>query len=468
MPAPPNSNGGSTGSSHTLLSEKALALSLSAPRAPPHGSAHRQILLGKDPLLPHADAWRKIRNGYNVQPSSSSKIDDDEEAHAPHPHHDPRETLRRLAARGWRSLRHPHLPVVPPFGDQVTRALGGWLPVTWTNHIRDTGGFRSLCDVLVTASVPLIGATSPSAAARFGQLTRLCKRRQYGPHPLNFVDLYLPTKSKSRLVVFIHGGAWGSGLPWMYRLVATSFVEEGWAVAIPSYRTYPDGQALDQVEDVESALTLIAQEYPELVAHHVSLMGHSSGAHIGLLLLVERARQQALRKKGSSPSNRQSTPYIQDFVGLSGPYDISHHFDYEAARGVEELSPMKAACGMTRTGFRHNSPALRLLDSLADNDWVAAGLPPSLLLVHAIEDETVPFTATAEAARVLRSCGVPQCQELYLGPGIGHQDTVMQLMIGGPAREAILASMKKTGAPRNGEDRGLAPTKTRLVQQSKL
>jgi acetyl esterase/lipase len=254
----------------------------------------------------------------------------------------------------------------------------------------------------------------------------------------------------------------------MYRLVATSMVEQGWAVAIPSYRTYPDGQALDQVEDVEAALALVAQEYPELVEHHVSLMGHSSGAHVGLLLLVERARRQARQKNSSSPSNRQSTPYIHDFVGLSGPYDISHHFDYEAARGVEELSPMKAACGMTRTGFRRNSPALRLLDSLADDDWVAAGLPPSVLLVHAIEDETVPFTATAEAARVLRLCGVPQCQELYLGPGIGHQDTVMQLMSGGPAREAVLAWMKKARAPRDDVDRELARAKTRLVLQSKL
>lgn len=293
------------------------------------------------------------------------------------------------------------------------------------------------------------------------------------------------------MVFFIHGGAWGSGLPWMYRLCALPFLEQGWAVAIPSYRTYPDGTALDQVQDAEQALQCLQETYPHYFSSnpksHVTLAGHSSGAHIGLLLLAHRARRQLSLEQdeketlslssSSSSDNSKSAAKIDAFVGLSGPYDISHHFDYEAARGVEELSPMKAACGMTRAGFRRNSPALYLLDSLAsinENNGseqnIAATLPRRILLLHAIEDDTVPFTSTAEAARVLRSCGVTQVEELYVGPGTGHQDTVMQLMLGGPTQEAVMAWMLKdvsSSANNNNGDSSTAATAT-LYQKSKL
>jgi acetyl esterase/lipase len=218
-------------------------------------------------------------------------------------------------------------------------------------------------------------------------------------------------------------------------------------VAIPSYRTYPDGKAIDQVHDAEAALSFLQHKFPQH-CQHVTLMGHSSGAHIGLLLLAERVKQRFEQGQLGVPANNNLLT-INAFVGLSGPYDISHHFDYEAARGVEELSPMKAACGMTREGFRLVSPALCVLDSLStlsSEHNVAQSLPSHMLLLHAIEDETVPFTSTAEAARVLRSCGVQQCQEYYVGPGTSHQDTVMQLMVGGPSCDAVLSWLEQVVA----------------------
>jgi hypothetical protein len=89
-------------------------------------------------------------------------------------------------------------------------------------------------------------------------------------------------------------------------------------------------------------------------------------------------------------------------VGISGPYDISHHFDYEAARGVKELSPMKACNGYTREQFCLNTPSLRLKDFLitweeSDSHLVVDQFFPQTLLLHGIEDNTVPFTAKSEA-----------------------------------------------------------------------
>ena len=446
----------------SLLTKKSLALSLSAPRAPPHDSAHRNVLLGKDPSKAE---W--IR-GYRVKEldsekgdSSRSGINDKDEgtlaAHSFYPHQTLRQRLRQRFLRSQHSdmphrlHRHPHLPTGPELGDQITRTLGLWLPHAWTHTLRDEGYFRSICDGLTRAVVPLIGALDPRSAREFLRLTRQCQKFVYGSDlpEQQYVDVFLPSSrissngtplnnSSGRLVFFLHGGAWGSGRPWMYRLCALPFLQQGWAVAIPCYRTYPDGKAPEQVQDAEAALAFVHQQLPQYCGH-VTFMGHSSGAHIGLLLLAERAKQ--VLEQGKSI---QDFPTIDSFVGLSGPYDISHHFDYEAARGVEELSPMKPSCGVTREGFRLHSPALRLLDALANaksEQNVAAMLPPEMLLLHSIEDETVPFTSTAEAARVLRSCGVTQCQEFYVGPGSAHSDTVLQLMRGGPTRDAVIAWM---------------------------
>jgi acetyl esterase/lipase len=88
---------------------------------------------------------------------------------------------------------------------------------------------------------------------------------------MHVLDLFFPQNSKSTkashvhprgLLVFVHGGAWGSGLPWMYRLVAKPFLEDlSMAVAIVGYRSYPDAHAEGQVKDVEQALSHLKTLY---------------------------------------------------------------------------------------------------------------------------------------------------------------------------------------------------------------
>ena len=70
----------------------------------------------------------------------------------------------------------------------------------------------------------------------------------------------------------------------MYRLVGQPFLEEAnMAVAILGYRTYPDGNVQDQVDDLDAAISSVAMKYPQLVKRQsrddewlgVHLMGHS-------------------------------------------------------------------------------------------------------------------------------------------------------------------------------------------------
>lgn len=212
------------------------------------------------------------------------------------------------------------------------------------------------------------------------------------------------------------------------------------AIAIVGYRTYPDANAQEQVNDLEKAAAVLEQTRSDL--YHPSttdrkhwkgyiLCGHSSGAHIALLMLVDRVSKELNKERMNIP--------FQTFIGISGPYNVSHHFDYEAGRGVEELSPLKPANGYTRMQLEYHSPAIRLqkLLSQKDAEKIISSILPRMLLVHGIEDTVVPFTNTSECASLLRMCGVSQCEELYLGK-TGHEDTIMQFMLGGKTRKAVL------------------------------
>ena len=137
---------------------------------------------------------------------------------------------------------HPHFINDVSFGVRFTRFLGrNVLKSKLLNKVRDSGTFRSIVDALVTLSTPSLAITHPSALVQFVQLgsnTSMTELR-YGRHPMQVIHLYKTTKTTSsnkKLIFFVHGGAWGSGLPWMYRLVASSFLEEGMNVAIIGYR----------------------------------------------------------------------------------------------------------------------------------------------------------------------------------------------------------------------------------------
>jgi acetyl esterase/lipase len=358
-----------------------------------------------------------------------------------------------------------------PLPTRVTRYIGSVLPLHWQHDFRDSGKFRSVADGLVKLTCPLVAASRLKEIREFIELTAFTKstkrwRREiirYGKHEMQHIDLFWPNLYHSAnvqptfirgTITFVHGGAWGSGHPWMYRLIAPFFLQQGFVVAVIGYRTYPcvsiitpdlDGTSCSsddsQLCDIKSAWNAL-QDTMKAVATknqhcdgwlgHV-LMGHSSGAHIALLMLVDMIGGQLEPLIAA-----QEAIYPDYFIGLSGPYDISNHFDFEAERGVEQISPMKAICGGSRNNFSIASPVSRMYSKITKlkTEIAVEKYAPSMLLIHGIEDTTVPFTASADAARLLKGCGFTRCDEVYLDR-CGHQEVVMQLMLGGSIRDII-------------------------------
>ena len=146
----------------------------------------------------------------------------------------------------------------------------------------------------------------------------------------------------------------------------------------------------------------------------VFLMGHSSGAHISLLTMINRVVPNETKTPRS--------PYlkIDGFVGLSGPYTIDTHYNYELMRGVSEISPLESTSGYNedRRTFEY-SPGMKLckaIDGLLDGGVEGSKfddislterlsyLPKQITFCHGVNDETVPFTNSVITAKLLREC----------------------------------------------------------------
>jgi acetyl esterase/lipase len=404
----------------TLTSPLTFALSLSPPRSPPFESAQRALLMGYDPSnFPLTKINRSL-----LQPNSWNDKDPTNDASNPYwTEHWIRSILQKSYQQQKKSntiIRHPHLS---NNRDNFTLWLDRNLSVSTWNQIRDEGWFRSICDTLVLLGIPFLAMSSPRSTLAFVKLSRQVQFIPYGTHRMQIIEL-LPSQSNSQnVLVFVHGGAWGSGSPWMYRLVARGFPD--YIIAIVGYRTYPDADIPGQVSDLTDALKVLTSHIPQ--ASSFTLIGHSSGAQIAQMHILMMAHTWIQSAKFPTTYH---CPYTA-FVGLSGPYDIASHYHFEAARGVEEVSPLKAAGGFTEINLIQNSPGFLLEQILLSSNqthYLTQYFPTRILLLHGMDDATVPFTATVDWTRRLQSVGIP-AQSCYL-PRTGHQDTVLQLMLG--------------------------------------
>lgn len=122
-------------------------------------------------------------------------------------------------------------------------------------------------------------------------------------------------------------------------------------------------------------------------------------------------------------------------VGLAGVYDISAHYNHEAKRRVQFVSPMARAM-LGPTNFSHVSPTflVRSLQLTPTQHF------PSVLLVHGDNDTVVPILSSQELARALESSGMTNIAsgekfphnspgvQLVVVPNATHVDPVMAAM----------------------------------------
>ena len=323
------------------------------------------------------------------------------------------------ASQGRYAVHLNEVPLHP--ADDGLRTMRKTWPKALQHWIRDSGFGRAFLDATaIPTLLPSLLQEHPTVIADFVRLSGgsqdvSFQTLRYGSHPRQCIDVIDPATTKTsdpsprrRLVIFVHGGAWGSGFPALYRLVAQSFPES--TVALVGYRTYPTTNVNGQVEDVQRAVEALQKQYHGMTT---TLLGHSSGAHIASLALL-RGRVQ-----------------VDRWIGLSGVYHIPRHYRYERTRGVERISPLAPACGLYE--WKRQSPTV-LAKTQQD-----VRLPP-LFLGHGQNDTTVPYASSVDFAQSVPS------STLHVWEGVEHAEVVLQLMFGGPVREAVRDWLEETSS----------------------
>ena len=133
----------------------------------------------------------------------------------------------------------------------------------------------------------------------------------YGKQPRQRLDIYTPTNPLpgAQTLVFFYGGAWDSGKKENYRFVAQAFAQQGYQVVIPDYRLYPEVSFPGFLEDAAKAVNWIGEN----IDRSIVLMGHSAGAHIAAMLVLDKQYLAATEFDRTQ---------LAAWIGLSGPYDF--------------------------------------------------------------------------------------------------------------------------------------------------
>lgn len=230
----------------------------------------------------------------------------------------------------------------------------------------------------------------------------------YCSNVISWYPAHVEQPQTAPALVFVHGGAWSHGAPWLYALFARQLAaREGWNVGVVGYHNWPTAGARAQSEEVGRGIRWLLDGGAEqgrrgtaaagrvrFDRSRVALLGHSSGAHILLLWLLSR------RRRSSGPSS--SLAPVRAVVGYAGPYDIRSHYSWEARRGVAQISALQPACGgCAGRAFEQVSPTAVRRDrgGLGDTGGDGGGGVRSSL--HAAH-ETPP---TPHDALLCRSCG---------------------------------------------------------------
>lgn len=191
----------------------------------------------------------------------------------------------------------------------------------------------------------------------------------YGKRKRNVLDVFMPKGPAKGLAIFIHGGYWLALDKTFWSHLARGPVENGIAVAIPSYTLCPEARISDVTNEVAIAIETVAS----LIPGPLFLTGHSAGGH-----LVSRMIS------GTSPLCEATRARIRNTVSISGIHDLRPlmRTSMNAALRIDDaealtespalLAPMRGARIICWVGGAERSEFVRQSGLLA-NIWAGLG-----------------------------------------------------------------------------------------------
>lgn len=221
----------------------------------------------------------------------------------------------------------------------------------------------------------------------------------YGDLSRQKLDIYQPKQNDGKLlpvILFYYGGGWDSGEKVDYKFAAEAFTSNGFIAVIPDYRIYPEVVFPGFMADPTKAAKWVKEHIQEFGGdpNRVFLAGHSAGAHIAVMLSLNK---EYLAKEQLKPSD------FRGVIGLAGPYDF---LPLKSARLKEIFGPEDQ---------RWKSQPIEFV----------TGENPSMLLLVGLKDGTVWTHNTFNLAAKIKSKG--GTVEVVEFPSYGHIDMAAKL-----------------------------------------
>lgn len=282
-------------------------------------------------------------------------------------------------------------------------------PLVWLDM--DQAALDAAYDQSVWAPNQTLIAERRSAAAAEAKARLQPSRHSYGETEIEAFDFYSCGAKPAPIVIFIHGGAWRSGMAATFAHLAETFMSGGAHVAILDFNNVDEagGRLETMAEQVRRATAFIVKNAKQLGGDgRIFICGHSSGSHLSSCVVTTDWAEFGL------PQN-----CISGAILMSGMY---------------ELEPVRRSKRSTYVRFTDETveklSAMRRLDRILCPLIVAHGTCESPEFQRQARDFT---DALAKAGKSVRFIAVK---------GANHFEMMEQLhnpfgFIGRPALEMI-------------------------------
>lgn len=254
---------------------------------------------------------------------------------------------------------------------------------------------RWVCAALVFSVFPLLSYAGDS---RRLTVIRDVEYARVGEHALK-LDLHPPSeKSRSPLIVWVHGGAWRSGSK--SNMPLSMLVAEGYAIASVDYRLSTQAKFPAQIHDIKAAIRFLRGHSREwgMPSKKIVIAGDSAGAHLATLVGVSNGNKEL---EGEIGNYRSQSSGVQGIISFYGAANLTTILSQSTPHGLKVRVP---ALELLLGGQPTNVVELARLASPVFHVDRAA---PPLLLFHGDQDPQMPINQSHELHGAYRRVKVP-------------------------------------------------------------
>jgi acetyl esterase/lipase len=225
------------------------------------------------------------------------------------------------------------------------------------------------------------------------------------------LDLHRPIeKSRSPLIVWVHGGAWRSGSK--SNMPLAKLVEEGYAIASVDYRLSTQARFPAQIHDLKAAVRFLRGHDDQLGIHlqKIVIAGDSAGAHLATLVGVSNGHAEL---EGEIGNDRSQSSDVQGIISFYGAANLTTILAQSTPHGLKVRIP---ALELLLGGQPTNTVELA---QLASPVFHVDRRDPPLLLFHGDQDPQMPINQSHELHGAYRHVKAPVQLEVVHGAAHG-------------------------------------------------